>query len=262
VTSVSGTSAADRVVFGRPALMTGKSTHYCPGCSHGIVNRLVAEVLEEFDLGSTTIGVSSVGCSILMYDYLEIDYIEALHGRAPAVATGIKRMRPDRVVFTYQGDGDLAAIGTAEFIHAAVRGENITTIFVNNAVYGMTGGQMAPTTLCGQPTTSTPLGRDPARAGHPVKVAEMIASQDGPAYVARTSVADPAGVARTRRAIKRAFQAQTESLGYSLVEVLAACPVNWGLAPPDAYKWISDHMVPFFPPGEFKVHQRLQMAHG
>jgi 2-oxoglutarate/2-oxoacid ferredoxin oxidoreductase subunit beta len=209
-------------------------------------------------LGGRVIGVSSVGCSILMYKYLEIDCIEALHGRAPAVATGIKRMRPDRVVFTYQGDGDLAAIGTAEFIHAAVRGENITTVFVNNAVYGMTGGQMAPTTLAGQVTTSTPLGRDVARAGYAVRAAELIASQDGPAYVARTSVADPASVARTRRAITRAFQAQLLGLGFALVEVLAACPVNWGLAPADAHRWITDHMVPYFPLGELKVHERLR----
>ncbi len=252
------TPAPERVVFAPPSLMTGAATHYCPGCSHGIINRLVAEVLEELGLGARTIGVSSVGCSIFMYNYLQLDYIEALHGRAPAVATGIKRMLPGCTVFTYQGDGDLAAIGTAEVVHAALRGENITTVFVNNAVYGMTGGQMAPTSLVGQVTTSTPGGRDVVRAGHAVKVAELIASQEGPAYVARTSVADPAAVARTRRAIKRAFQAQTLGLGFALVEVLAACPVNWGMAPVDAYRWITDHMVPYFPLGEFKVHEQLQ----
>lgn len=258
MTDVAVSESRGAVVFERPSLLADRSTHYCPGCSHGIINRLVAEVLEELELPAKTIAVSSVGCSILMSNYLELDYVEALHGRAPAVAAGVKRMRPDRVVFTYQGDGDLAAIGTSEIVHAALRSENITVVFVNNAVYGMTGGQMAPTTLPAQRTTSSPEGRDLLREGNPVHVAELLASQPGPAYIARESVADPQRVRRTRKAIKKAFEAQLMGLGFSLVEILAACPVNWGLRPPEAYQWITDRMVPFYPLGEFTVHERLR----
>lgn len=243
-----------------PAVLTKDKTHYCPGCSHGIVERLVAEVIEELDLCSRTIGVAPIGCSILIYDHLLVDFISALHGRAPAVATGIKRMRPDLFVFTYQGDGDIAAIGTAELVHAALRGENITIVFVNNTVYGMTGGQMAPTTLPGQLTTSSPTGRDSAVAGFAVRVAELVSSQDGPAYVARTTVADPKGVMRTKRAIEKAFRAQLLGLGFSLVEVLGACPTGLGLTPVDACAWVRDSMIPHYPLGEFRVHERLAGA--
>jgi len=245
------------MVSDRPSILSPTATHYCPGCSHGIVERLVAEVLEELGLCSRTIGVAPIGCSILIYDHLLIDFISALHGRAPAVATGIKRVRPGLIVFTYQGDGDLAAIGTAELVHAALRGENITIVFVNNAVYGMTGGQMAPTTLPGQRTTSSPRGREVASAGYAIRVAELVSSQEGPAYVARTAVADPKGVARTKRAITKAFKAQMLGLGFSLVEVLGACPTNWGLTPVEAYAWVREAMIPHYPLGEFRVHELL-----
>lgn len=250
-------SRMERPVFRAPATMTPAHTHYCPGCSHGIVHRLVAEAIAELDIGETTVGVASVGCSIFIYNYLDLDYVEALHGRAPAVATGLKRVMPGRIVFTYQGDGDLAAIGTAEIVHAAARGENITVIFVNNAIYGMTGGQMAPTTLLGQRTASTTAGRDPARAGRPIRVAELISSQEGPAYVARVAVDTPVNVGRAKKAIKRAFRVQIEGLGFSLVEVLAACPVNWGLSPIESLAWITEHMLPHYPLGEYQVSEAV-----
>jgi 2-oxoglutarate ferredoxin oxidoreductase subunit beta len=232
--------------------------HYCPGCTHGIVHRLLAEVLDEFDLADRTVGVASVGCSVFAYNFFACDMIEAAHGRAPAVATGVKRVRPDLFVFTYQGDGDLAAIGIAETIHAAARGENITIVFVNNAVFGMTGGQMAPTTLPGMKTTTTPEGRDSALAGHPIRVAELLSAVDGPAYIARTAVTSPRHVRSAKQAIRRAIRAQLEGLGFSLVEVLSTCPTRWGMSPQKALSWLEENMIPYYPLQEFVVAEALQ----
>ncbi|MGQ9512696.1 thiamine pyrophosphate-dependent enzyme [Thermodesulfitimonas sp.] len=242
------------MVYLKPTVgLTGKPFHYCPGCTHGIIHRLVAEALVELGVLERTVGICPVGCAVFAYEYFNCDMIEAAHGRAPAVATGVKRVLPDRVVFTYQGDGDLAAIGTAEVVHAAARGEKITTVFINNAVYGMTGGQMAPTTLVGQKTTTTPFGRQPAEAGYPLKVAEMIATIDGAAFVARVAVNSPKNILRAKQAILRAFKVQLAGRGFSLVEVLSTCPTNWGLSPPEALKWVEEKMIPVFPLGEFKV---------
>ena len=247
----------EKLVYKRPASMTGQPTHYCPGCPHGIIHRLIAETIDELDIREITIGVGPVGCSVLIYNYLDLDFVEAAHGRAPAVATGIKRVSPDKIVFTYQGDGDLAAIGTSEIVHTATRGENITVIFVNNAIYGMTGGQMAPTTLPKQRTTSTPLGRDVTRAGNPIKIAELLSSQEGPAYITRVAMNTPANIGRAKTAIKKAFRVQQAGLGFSLVEVLSSCPTNWGLKPIDALNWITEHMIPYYPLGEFKVSEAV-----
>ncbi|MDI3546700.1 MAG: 2-oxoglutarate/2-oxoacid ferredoxin oxidoreductase subunit beta [Halanaerobiales bacterium] len=241
-----------KLVAGYPDSLTEKPFHYCPGCTHGIIHRLVAEVIDELGIREETIGVAPVGCSVLAYEYFDVDMFEASHGRAPAVATGVKRVHPDKIVFTYQGDGDLASIGTAEIIHAANRGEKITTIFVNNAIYGMTGGQMAPTTLVGQKTTTSPFGRDTNTAGHPIKISEMLSVLDGSAYIARVSVHDPKHIRQAKKAIKKAFQVQIEGKGFALVEVLSACPTNWGMAPVEAVKWLADNMVPTYPLGEFK----------
>jgi 2-oxoglutarate ferredoxin oxidoreductase subunit beta len=242
-----------KLVFGRPLALSEMQTHYCPGCGHGLIHRLVAEVVDELGLRERTIGVAPVGCSIFASDYFNFDFVEASHGRAPAVATGVKRTNPDKLVIAYQGDGDLAAIGMAETVHAAARGELISVIFVNNAIYGMTGGQMAPTTLPGQRTTSSQTGRDVATAGHPIRVQEMLATLDGPAYLARTAVNNVANVAKTRAAIKRAFRAQMEGIGYSMVEVLSQCPTDWGMRPLDAIKWLEENMLPYYPLGEYKV---------
>ena len=255
-------TTAEKIVFKRPSTLLDVPTHYCPGCTHGIIQRLVAEAIDELGIRDDTIGVGSVGCSVFIYDYIDVDFIEAAHGRAPAVATGIKRVRPDKIVFAYQGDGDLAAIGTLEIVHAAVRGENITVIFVNNAVFGMTGGQMAPTTLAQQRTTSTPQGRDPSRAGYPIKIAELLASQVAPAYIARVAMDSPANVGRAKAIIKKAFRVQQEGLGFSLVEVLSACPTNWGLKPVDALAWITKNMIPYYPLGEHKVSDAVAKALG
>ena len=241
------------VVYERPRALTPVVTHYCPGCSHGTIHRLVAEVLDELDLTEKTIGVASVGCSVFAYNYFNCDCAQAPHGRAPALATAIKRVHPDRVVFTYQGDGDLAAIGTTEIVHAAARGENITVIFVNNAVYGMTGGQMAPTTLPGMRTTSSPTGREVTTMGYPVRMAEMLATLDGASYVVRRSVHDPVNINRTKKALRTAFQVQLHQQGFALVEVLAACPVNWGMTPHDALTHVADAMIPYYPRGDYKV---------
>jgi 2-oxoglutarate ferredoxin oxidoreductase subunit beta len=222
---------AARVVFDRPALLEERTTHYCPGCGHGVIHRLVAEVLEELGIGGRTIAVAAVGCAVFAYDYLHVDFVEAQHGRAPAVATGVRRVRPEAFVLTYQGDGDLAAIGTAEIVHAAARGERITTVFVNNGTYGMTGGQMAPTTLLGQRTTSTPLGRDARLNGYPLPITEMLALVPGTAYAARGSVATPALIGKTRAMLRRACEAQLEDRGFGIVEVLSNCPVGWGMTP-------------------------------
>jgi len=235
-----------------PRSLTGARSHYCPGCGHGIAHRLVAEIIDELDIRETAVGVASVGCSILIYNYLDLDMQEAAHGRAPAVATGIKRVLPDRIVFTYQGDGDLASIGLTEIVHAAARGENITVIFINNANYGMTGGQMAPTTLPGQKTTTTPFGRDVRMAGNPVRISELLATLDGPAYIARSAMYNPAEVLKTKKHIRNAFTAQKLGLGFSLVEILSSCPNNWGMDPVKALEWVEKQMTAYYPLGVFR----------
>ena len=247
-------------VFTRPASLAETPMHYCPGCTHGVAHRLVAEVLDELGLSGRTIGVASVGCSVFAYNYFNLDFQQAAHGRAPAVATGIKRVLPDRVVFTYQGDGDLAAIGTAEIVHAANRGENITVIFINNAVYGMTGGQMAPTTLPGMRTTTTPYGRDVRVTGYPIHVAEMLATLKGVAYISRVALCGVAHITKAKRAIRKAFQAQLDGKGFSLVEILSTCPVTWGLQPIDAVRWLEANMLPVFPLGEFVTDGQKERA--
>ncbi|MBZ9689404.1 2-oxoglutarate oxidoreductase [Clostridium estertheticum] len=234
------------IVFEPTKALLDVPTHYCPGCTHGLIHRLVGEVLEELDVIDKTIGVAPVGCSVLAYDYFACDMFEAAHGRAPAVATGIKRTNPDAVVFTYQGDGDLAAIGTAEIVHAATRGENIVTIFVNNCIYGMTGGQMAPTTLAGQVTETTPYGRDVKVQGHPIRVSEMIATLTGACYVERVAVDNVPNVNKAKKAIKKAFQNAIDGKGFSMVEVLSICPTNWGLSPNESMGWLRDNMIPFY----------------
>ena len=239
-------------VFKRPESMTSKPFHFCPGCHHGIVHRLVAEALDHFSVREKTIGVASVGCSVFLYDYFAIDVIESPHGRAAAVATGTKRVLKDHIVFTYQGDGDLAAIGTAEVIHAANRGDNITVIFVNNSIYGMTGGQMAPTTLLGQRSTTSPYGRDYQRDGYPINMTEMLAALEGPSLVSRVAVNTPGNVKKARKVIRQAFQMQLEGKGFSFVEVLSTCPTNWGMTPQAANDRIAEEMIPYFPLGTLK----------
>ena len=240
------------IVFEKTRLLTDKPFHYCPGCTHGIIPRLVAEALDELGIGDKAVGVAPVGCAVFAYDYFNCDMMEAAHGRAPAVATGIKRVLPDRAVFTYQGDGDLASIGTAEIVHAATRGEKITVIFVNNAIYGMTGGQMAPTTLPGQVTTTSPYGRDVSHCGYPVRVSEMLATLNGPAYIERVSVHDVPHIKKAKAAIKKAFQLQMEGRGFTLVEVLSTCPTNWGKTPKEAFEWLKSDMLPTYPLGVYK----------
>ncbi|HHV98815.1 MAG TPA: 2-oxoglutarate oxidoreductase [Clostridiaceae bacterium] len=240
------------VVFKRPHALRDVPMHYCPGCTHGIIHRLIAEVLDELDIEGKTIGVSPVGCTYNNYEYFNCDMQQAAHGRAPAVATGIKRVHPDKVVFTYQGDGDLAAIGTAEIVHAATRGEKITTIFVNNAIYGMTSGQMAPTTLINQVTTTTPYGRKPELHGYPIRVCELLSTLDGAVFVERVSMHDIKNIMNAKKAIKKAFQVQIAGKGFSIVEVLSTCPTNWGKSPDEALKWLKDNMIPMYPLGNFK----------
>lgn len=247
----------ERLVYEQPESWAGVSTHYCPGCTHGVAHRLVAEVVDELQLAGRTIGVAPVGCAVFAYKYFNLDFAEAAHGRAPATATGIKRVLPDRIVFTYQGDGDLAAIGTAEIIHAAARGENITTIFINNAIYGMTGGQMAPTSLPGQKTTSSPFGRDIEMTGMPIRIAELIASLPGAAYVVRRSLHSVREINRAKKAIRWAFEAQVMGAGFAMVELLSNCPTNWGMTPTESLAWIEEHMVPAFPLGDYKVAEGL-----
>lgn len=239
-------------VFERPHALSDVPLHYCPGCTHGIVHRLVAEVIDELEIEGKTIGVAPVGCSVFAYNYFECDMQEAAHGRAPAVATGIKRANPDNIVFTYQGDGDLAAIGTAETVHSATRGENITIIFINNAIYGMTGGQMAPTTLVNQVTQTTPYGRKTETQGYPIRVCEMLSTLEGPAYIERTAVDCVKNIKAAKKAIKKAFQMQIEGKGFSLVEVVSTCPTNWGLSPVEALKWLQENMLEHYPLGVFK----------
>ncbi len=242
-------------IFGNPEALQETPTHYCPGCGHGIVHRLIAEVIDEFKIRENTVCVCPVGCAVFAYNYFNVDTIQAAHGRAPAVATGVKRSWPEKIVFTYQGDGDLAAIGTAEIVHAACRGENITTIFINNAIYGMTGGQMAPTTLLGQKTETTPEGRDPKKHGYPIKMSEMLSVLDGTSYITRTSVSNPANVIKTKNAIKKAFEMQLNGKGFSMVEVLSHCPTNWGMKPLESIKWVDEKMIPVFPIKEFKLKE-------
>lgn len=239
-------------VFKKPAALTDVSMHYCPGCTHGIIHRLIAEVMDELNIEGKTVGVSSVGCSYNNYEYFNCDMVQAAHGRAPAVATGVKRVKPDNVVFTYQGDGDLAAIGTAEIIHAAARGEKITTVFINNAIYGMTGGQMAPTSILGQITSTSPYGRDSEANGFPINVCNLISTLEGAVFVERVSTHDIKNIKNAKRAIKKAFQVQIAKKGFSIVEVLSTCPTNWGLDPQDSMDWVRDNMVPKYPIGNFK----------
>ena len=239
-------------IFSKPKYLKDAVFHYCPGCGHGITHRLVAEVIEELAIGDRTICVPPAGCAVLAYDYFDIDVGEAAHGRGAAVATGIKRILPDRIVFTYQGDGDMAAIGTAETIHAANRGEKITTIFINNGTYGMTGGQMAPTTVVGQKSTTTPGGRNVSRDGNPLRLSEMLGLLDGTVYIERVSVTSPKNINAAKRAIKKAFKIQMADIGYSLIEVLSPCPTNWKMSPVDACKWIDEKMTETFPIGVIK----------
>jgi len=246
------------VVFERTKGLTDVETHYCPGCTHGIIHRLVGEALVELDILDKTIGVCPVGCSVLAYKYFNCDMQQAAHGRAPAVATGIKRVHPDKFVFTYQGDGDLASIGTAEIVHAAHRGEKISTIFVNNAIYGMTGGQMAPTTLIGQKATTAPYGRDEATAGKPIKISEMLATIDGAKFVERVSVDSPVNIRRAKKAIIECFKVQLEGKGFGIVEVLSTCPTNWGLTPTESTKWLKENMIPYYPLGNFKRPEEVE----
>ncbi|HSP47844.1 MAG TPA: thiamine pyrophosphate-dependent enzyme [Clostridiaceae bacterium] len=241
-----------KILFKPTTGMLDVPTHYCPGCTHGTIHRLIGEVMEELDIIDKTIGVAPVGCSVLAYDYFACDMFEAAHGRAPAVATGIKRANPDKIVFTYQGDGDLAAIGTAEGVHVAARGEKIVSIFVNNCIYGMTGGQMAPTSLPGQITETSPYGRDVTTQGFPIRFSEMIATLDGAYYVERVSVDKVTGVAKAKRAIKKAFQNAIDGKGFNMVEILSICPTNWGLNTEESLNWLRENMIPFYPLGAIK----------
>lgn len=240
------------VVFQKPKSLTDVPFHYCPGCTHGIIHRLVAETIDELGIEGKTIGIAPVGCAVLAYNYFACDMVEAAHGRAPAVATGVKRAEPDNVVFTYQGDGDLASIGMAETVHAATRNENITVIFVNNAIYGMTGGQMAPTSLPGQVTQTSPYGRDVNLCGYPVKVCEMLSQLDGPEYIERVAVNSVKNVKAAKKAIKKAFQNQIDKKGFSLIEVVSSCPTNWGMTPKKALEWLEENMIPYYPLGVYK----------
>ncbi|MBA4383653.1 MAG: 2-oxoglutarate oxidoreductase [Anaerolinea sp.] len=247
----------ETTVFERPDTLTGATTHYCPGCTHGIANRLIAEVIDEMGMREKTIGVASVGCSVFIYNYLNMDFVQAPHGRAPAMATGVKRVLPDRMVFTYQGDGDLASIGMAEIVHAAARGENITVFFLNNTNYGMTGGQMAPTSMPGQKTTSSQNGRDVETQGYPIRVSEMFSKLDGASYIVRRSLHDPKNIRMAKKAIRMAFETQVRGLGFSMVELLSICPTNWGMNPKTSIQWLEEKMIPYYPLGDYKIHPAL-----
>ena len=242
----------EKIVFQRPKSLLPVVTNYCPGCTHGIVQRLVAETIDELGIEGKTVGVAPVGCSVMCYKFFGCDMIEAAHGRAPAVATGAKRVHPENIVFAYQGDGDLASIGMAETVHAATRGEHITIIFINNAIYGMTGGQMAPTSLPNQVTQTSPYGRDVSTAGYPVRVCELLSSLDGVAYLERVCVDTPKNVRKAKKAIKKAFQYQVDGIGYSLIEVVATCPTNWGMTPQNAFAWMRENMLPYYPLGVYR----------
>lgn len=243
-------------VFEKPKALTDAPLHYCPGCTHGIIHRLVAEAIDDLGIDGKTIGVAPVGCSVMAYDYFTCDMVEAAHGRAPAVATGLKRAMPDNIVFTYQGDGDLASIGMAETVHAATRNENITVIFVNNAIYGMTGGQMAPTSLPGQVTQTSPYGRDVKTVGYPIRVCELLSALDAPYYIERVAVNNVKNILAAKKAIKRAFTNQVNGKGFSLVEVISSCPTNWGMTPVNALKWIDENMIPYYPLGVYKDKEK------
>ncbi|HEY5669409.1 MAG TPA: thiamine pyrophosphate-dependent enzyme [Anaerolineales bacterium] len=250
-------SAQAQIVYQRPESLADVPSHYCPGCTHGIAHRLLAEVLDEMGVRENTIGVAPVGCSVFAYNYFDFDFVEAAHGRAPAMATGIKRLLPERVVFTYQGDGDLASIGMAEIMHAAGRGENITVVFINNAIYGMTGGQLAPTTLPGQKTTSSPSGRDVEVMGFPLRMSEVLSTLDGAGYIVRRSLHDPKNIRMAKKAIRLAFETQKRGLGFSMVELLSTCPTNWGITPLEALRWLEEHMIPVYPIQDFKVSSTI-----
>ncbi len=239
--------------FQRPRSLKRQPTHYCRGCTHGIVHRLVAETIDELEIRGRTVGLAPVGCAVLMYDYIDVDFQEASHGRAPAMATGIKRVRPDLMVFTYQGDGDLASIGMGEIVHAANRGEKFTTIFINNAVYGMTGGQMAPTTMPDQRTTTSPFGRKSDDVGMPIRVSELLASLSTPAFISRQTVIKPKYIKKAKRAIRQAFEYQMENRCFSFVEIVSTCPTNWGMTPVDAIQWTEDTLLPYYTLGDFKI---------
>ena len=241
-----------KTVFQKPKALTDAPLHYCPGCTHGIIHRLVAEAIDALGIEGNTVGVAPVGCAVMAYDYFSCDMVEAAHGRAPAVATGLKRAMPENIIFTYQGDGDLASIGMAETVHAATRNENITVIFVNNAIYGMTGGQMAPTSLPGQVTQTSPYGRDVKHCGYPVKICEMLSQLEGPEYLARVAVNNVKNVLTAKKAIQKAFENQISSKGFSLVEVISACPTNWGMTPQKALEWIDEKMIPYYPLGVYR----------
>ncbi len=251
-------SEQTKTIFARPEALQETVTHYCPGCTHGVIHRLVAEVFDELGIRERTVGVAPVGCSVLAYNYFNCDFLEAPHGRAPALATGFKRLRPDLMVFTYQGDGDLASIGMAEIVHAANRGEKFTTIFVNNAIYGMTGGQMAPTTLPGQITTTCPVGRDTSQTGEPIRVVEMLSTLNTPSYLERVAVNSPMQIIKAKKAIKRAFQYQVEGKCFSMVEILSTCPTNWGKTPNESTQWLEENMMPYFPLGRVKTPDRSE----
>jgi 2-oxoglutarate/2-oxoacid ferredoxin oxidoreductase subunit beta len=244
---------AANIIFQKPVAMTDTHTHYCPGCTHGVAHRIVAEVLDELGMRERTIGVAPVGCSVLCYNYFNCDFLEAAHGRAPAFATGMKRVSPEKIVFAYQGDGDLASIGGNEILHAANRGEKITVIFVNNAIYGMTGGQMAPTTLPGQVTTTSPMGRDVENVGWPIRMRELLSSLRTPAYIARGSIHSPQWSIKTKQMVRKAFQYQDKGTCFSMVEILSTCPTNWGMTPTDSTKWLEENMIPYYPLGELKT---------
>ncbi len=248
----------EKIVYERPYALTDAHTHYCPGCTHGVAHRLVAEVIDELEIRERSILVASVGCSVFSYRYFSVDSCEAAHGRAAAMATGIKRVNPDNIVFTYQGDGDLASIGIAETIHAAARGEQITIIFLNNAIYGMTGGQMAPTSLIGQKTKSSPFGRDIQQTGYPMRMAELLAGLEGTVYSVRRSLHDARHIIQAKKAIKIAFEAQIMGLGFSMVELLSTCPTNWHMTPHESCEWVRENMIPYFALGDFKVSPELQ----
>ncbi len=243
---------AENIVFNKSKLITDNIMHYCPGCSHGTVHNLIAEVIEEMGVESSTVGISPVGCAVFAYNYISIDWVQAAHGRACAVATGLKRVMPENLVFTYQGDGDLSAIGTAETIHAAARGENIAVIFINNAIYGMTGGQMAPTTLLGMKTATTPMGRESSLNGYPFKISDMVAHLDGATYLTRQSVHTPAGVRKCKKAIRKAFENSMAGNGFSMVEIVSTCSSGWKMTPVQANTWMSENMLPHYPLGDIK----------
>ena len=246
-----------QTIFERPKTLINQPFRYCPGCNHGLAQRLIAEVIDELDIADYTIGVGPVGCSVYIYECLDIDFVMGAHGRAPAIATGIKRAYPDRMVFSYQGDGDIAAIGTAEIVHAAVRGECISAFFINNATFGMTGGQMAPTSILSQRTTTSPRGRNSKEAGFPFKLGEMLAVNEGSAYIARVALTKPQYIKKAKQAIKRAFLTQQAGLGFSLVEILSPCPTNWGMVPLEAVQWLEKNIIPVYPLGEIKVKEEI-----